>query len=397
MHSLRSSLQAEIFCLLIETISFASSFSFPIFSSQNVSGRELDLLRYLGHYWSMHGSPVLLSGTVRREALELNPELAAALADVGRDLPLSQVSLQPLSQAETIHLVQAIVGEGAPGPQRAGERREHGPAQPSMPGASPWPAPELERPLVALGEVLFAQTGGQPLYLLETLKLWRDRQWLVPRLAADGVFRLEPSVDLAALGEARSRRDLLPPSVRTLILARLLPLSQATRRLVQATAVLGTSASAQRLWQVAELEVQAGVEALEEAVRSGILHEEATGRGRAGRYRFAHELMRDVVYSEMGAARRQVLHQRALARLATEEARAYELAYHARSSGEVEAAYGYSVQAGVEAAAVFAVEDAIGHYEQARAWLKAHQWLQTELAAAEVERLYAHLGRAYAC
>src|SRR5713101_6354271 len=125
-----------------------------------LDGASLDLLRYLGHSWSRHGSRVLLLGTVRREALELNLELAAALADLGRDLPLSQVSLQPLSQAETIHLVQAIVGEGAPGTQREGERREHGKAAPSMPGASPSPAPERERPLVALGEVLFAQTGG---------------------------------------------------------------------------------------------------------------------------------------------------------------------------------------------------------------------------------------------
>jgi tetratricopeptide (TPR) repeat protein len=54
------------------------------------------------------------------------------------------------------------------------------------------------------------------------------------------------------------------------------------------------------------------------------------------------------------------------------------------------------VQAGVEAAAVFAVEDAIGHYEQARAWLQEHTRLQSELPASEVERLYAHLGRAYA-
>src|SRR5712692_5953669 len=133
-----------------------------------VDGASLDLLRYLGHSWKEHGSRVLLLGTVRREGLELNPPLSAQLADLGRDLPLSQVSLQPLSKPETIQLVQAIVGEGAPGPQR-----EHGPAQPSLPGASPWPAPELARPLVALGEVLFAQTGGQPLYLLETLKLWR--------------------------------------------------------------------------------------------------------------------------------------------------------------------------------------------------------------------------------
>src|SRR6266849_5443122 len=327
-----------------------------------LDGASLDLLRYLGHSWSRHGSQVLLLGTVRSEGLELNPPLSAPLADLGRDLPLSQVSLQPLSQQETIQLVQAIVGQGAPGIKSEGERREHGPAQSSRPVASP--SPELERPLVALGEGLFAHTGGHPLYLLETLKLLREREWLVPRLAADGVFRLEPSVDLAALGEARSRRDLLPPSVRTLLLARLAPLSQAARHLVQVSAVLATAASAPRLWQLAELEVRAGVEALEGAITRGILREGEAGVGRLGSYGFSHELLRDVVYTELGAARRQVLHQRTLALLQSEGARASELAYHARPSGEVEAAYGYSVQAGVEAAAVFAVEDAIVYYEQ---------------------------------
>ena len=50
----------------------------------------------------------------------------------------------------------------------------------------------------------------------------------------------------------------------------------------------------------------------------------------------------------------------------------------------------------MEAVAVFAVADAIGYYEQARALLQEHQRLQTSLSAPEVERLYAHLGRAYA-
>src|SRR6266566_5186416 len=340
-----------------------------------LDGASLDLLRYLGHSWKEHGSRVLLLGTVRREGLELNPPLSAQLADLGRDLPLSQVSLQPLSQQETIQLVQAIVGQGVTGPPSEGERREHGPAQFSRPAALP--APELERPLVALGEGLFAHTGGHPLYLLETLKLLREREWLVPGLAADGSWRLEPSVDLAALREARSRHDLLPPSVRTLILARLAPLSPAARHLVQGVAVLGTAASAPLLWQLAELEVQAGVEALEEAVRSGILREEEVGVGRLGSYRFAHELMRDVVYTELGAARRQVLHQRALALLQSEGARASELAYHARASGEAEEAYRSRVQAGDEAVAV----DAIGYYEQARAWLQAQKPLQTVLSA----------------
>src|SRR2546421_4714234 len=173
------------------------------------------------------------------------------------------------------------------------------------------------------------------------------------------------------------------------------PRSQPARQLVRAGAVLGTQASAKLLWQVAEVEVQAGVEALEEAIGSGILREVGAGAGRPGSYGFSHELIRDVVYTELGAARRQVLHQQALVRLESEGARAAELAYHARSAGEVEAAYRYSVLAGVEAAAVFAVEDAIGHYEQARAWLQERQGRQSRLAASEVERLYVHLGQAY--
>src|SRR3989441_896113 len=319
------------------------------------------------------------------------------LADLGRDLPLSQVPLQPLSQAETLQLVQAIAGVGTESPRNGGERREHGPDQPSAAGTSP--AAELETKLSALGDVLFAQTDGQPLYLLETLKLLRDRQWLVPRVDADGPWRLELTVEMATIvAQEQSQGALLPPSVRALILARLAPLSQAARQLVQVNAVLGTAASAQRLWQLAEMGVQAGVEALEEAIGSGILREEEAGgpgAGSLGSYRFSPDLIRDVVYTELGAARRQVLHQRALVLLQTEGTAAAELAYHARASGETEAAYGYSVQAGMEAVAVFAVADAIGHYEQARALLQEHQWIQSRLATSEVERLYVHLGQAY--
>jgi len=234
------------------------------------------------------------------------------------------------------------------------------------------------------------------LYLLETLKLLRERQWLVPRLTVDGSWRLEPTQEMAAaLAQERSRHELLPPSVRALIQGRLGKLALATRQLVRASAVLGDQASAKLLWQVAQVEVQAGVEALEEAEGSGILREEGAGTGRPGTYRFAHDLMREVVYTELGEARRQVLHQRALARLESEGAQASELAYHARASGEAEATSRYSVQAGDEAMAVFAVADAIRHYHQARALLQQPQPMQTVLSAAEVEHLYAHLGRAY--
>jgi DNA-binding SARP family transcriptional activator/predicted ATPase len=362
-----------------------------------VDGASLDLVRYLGRYWKGHSSRVLLLGTARSEGLELNPELTVELADLGRDLPVTQVTLQTLSQAETLQLVQAIAGEGEHGTRSGGERNEHVTVRPSTarPGASP--APERETKLSALGNFLFVHTSGQPLYLLETLKMLREREWLVPRLGADGSWRLEPTVDMAAdVGQERSRRELLPPSVRALIQARLAPLSPTSRQLVMASAVLGAQATAQRLWQVAELGVQEGVEALEEAVGSGMLREQGAGGGRPGNYSFAHGLIRDVVYTELGQARRQVLHQRTLALLQTEGARPSELAYQALAAGDAEAAYRYSVQAADEAMAVFAVEDAIGHYEQARALLQEQRQLQTMLSAPVVEHVYVYLERAYA-
>ena len=220
------------------------------------------------------------------------------------------------------------------------------------------------------------------MYLLETLKLLRERQWLVPRLAADGSWRLELAVEIATIvAQERSPRELVPPSVRAMILARLAKLAQSARQLVRANAVLGTLATAERLWQVAEVEVQAGLEALEEAVRSGILREEAPGRGRPASYGFAHELMRDVVYTELGEARRQVLHQRALARLQNEGAPGAELVYHARASGEAEAADRYSVQAGV------AVDGVTGHDEQARTLTPRPPVVATMLEALKIERL----------
>ena len=154
----------------------------------------------------------------------------------------------------------------------------------------------------------------------------REREWLVPRLGADHTWRLELAVEMATIvAQERSSRELLPPSVHATIQARLAKLSPPARQLVMASAVLGQEASAKRLWQVADMGMQAGVEALEEAVGSGILREEQAGgpgAGRASSYRFVHELMRKVVYTDMSAARRLALHQRALAVMETKGARA---------------------------------------------------------------------------
>jgi hypothetical protein len=283
-----------------------------------VDEASLDLVRYLGHSWKDHGRRVLLLGTVSCNGHGLNPPLSARLYDLRRDLPITQVTLQPLSQEETLQLLEAIVGEVhevitaevAPGRIR------------STPGRG--------AKILALGNWLFAHTGGQPLYLLETLKLFREREWLVPRLGEDGTWRLELGVEMSTVVEKkRVGRELVPPSVRAMILARLSKLTQPAQQLVMASAVLGSCMSAQLILQVAELGVNVGIEALEETVKSGLLREEIAGEpgtGRQGSYGFSYELMREVVYTELGAARLQVLHQRALMRPQVEGGKTCDLA-----------------------------------------------------------------------
>src|SRR5256714_1925494 len=156
-----------------------------------VDEASLDLLRYLGRHWKGHGSRILLLGTLRREGLEPRSPLAAQLTDLGRDLLISQVALQTLSQPQTLQLLEALIGQEESSTRSGGEPREPGPVRPTSagPGAPPWP--DQERPLLRLGDVLFAQTGGQPLYLLETLKLWRGRPGRVRKMGAGGSLELE--------------------------------------------------------------------------------------------------------------------------------------------------------------------------------------------------------------
>jgi DNA-binding SARP family transcriptional activator len=269
---------------------------------------SLDLLRYLAHAWREHGTRVFLLGTVRREGLELDAALATQLLDLGRDLPLTHVSLQPLSQAEIRQLLQALVREKEPASAHDPNLRLQ-----SLVGRP------SKRQLEALGDFLFAQTGGHPLYLLEMLKLLCERMWLASQPGGDGTLRLELNMDLATtVAQEQSWRELLPAPVRAHVRARLAKLSPAARQVVMVSAVLGRQTTAQQLWQVADVGVQTGIEALEEAVRSGILREIVSGSGHPASYGFAQELMRQVVLIELGEARRQVLSQRAAGRIESE-------------------------------------------------------------------------------
>jgi tetratricopeptide (TPR) repeat protein len=125
--------------------------------------------------------------------------------------------------------------------------------------------------------------------------------------------------------------------------------------------------------------------------------------GRSGNevYTFTHDMIREIVYVEAGETRTRIFHRRALDTLQEASVPPAKLAYHAVSAGLLEPAFRLSVAAGNEAMTVFALHDAIEHYEQAWRLLAeqpggyAMQGGLCVFSASDIQQLSVSLGRAY--
>jgi tetratricopeptide (TPR) repeat protein len=107
------------------------------------------------------------------------------------------------------------------------------------------------------------------------------------------------------------------------------------------------------------------------------------------------DTIRDIAYTLLGAARRRMLHRRALEVLRDSNAPAVALARHAQMAGETDAAFAYLVAAGDAALAVYALHEALDHYEAARQMIEDAPVTHTPFDVALQERLYCNSGRAY--
>jgi uncharacterized protein YbjT (DUF2867 family) len=103
-----------------------------------------------------------------------------------------------------------------------------------------------------------------------------------------------------------------------------------------------------------------GTHAVEELLRRGLLRESS------GRYFFIHDKIREVTYAAASPTRQRVLHRRALEVLEAAAAPPATLARHALAAELREMAFRYSLAAGDHALRLFAVRNAIAHYERAR-------------------------------
>lgn len=341
----------------------------------------LDLLHYLAQRFATRATPMMLLLSLRTEARQVTSGLAEWRANLGRIVPLTRLQPALLSLQDTINLLQILV-------QRNQEAEANG-SRASSPLTQ-----EAANFLERAGQRLFAETGGQPFYLIETLKLLLAHDSLTLSPSADGPRASGVAVELVKeLGMAR----LFPPSVRELISIQLDRLSPPAFAFLVAGAVLEQDATFEWLCLVADLSEREGLIALDEVLRSLLVRELKQSSDPPGNdvYAFAHPMIRDVVSVEAGETRSRIFHRRAFQLLQATAVPAAKLAYHALAAGVLDSAFHWSVKAGDEARAIFAFPVAIEHYEQAWRLLADTHATHTTIAASDVHHLYAALGEAW--
>jgi tetratricopeptide (TPR) repeat protein len=190
--------------------------------------------------------------------------------------------------------------------------------------------------------VLHERTAGNPLFVRETAHL----------LAASA-----PSA-VAAVG--------LPVGVRAVITRRLARVAQPTMAVLQAASVLGATGAVADIAELAGCSVAEVRDLLAPALAAALVEHEP---GPTESVRFAHAVIRDVVYDEASAAVRLALHGRAASML---EGRSHDpdrwsaVAAHRTRSGAAPADIALaSARAASRATEVLAFNDASHHLERA--------------------------------
>ena len=319
----------------------------------------LDLLQYLVRRWREAPARALLLINVRPEGFRTvgagEPgRLVQWLTRLEREVAPTYLDLGPLTEPDTVALVLTCL---AP------------------------PAPDF-------AQWLYDETHGHPFYLLETLKDLLERGALHPKRQVEGQWAFAVDAD-HELGQAVR----VPSTVGAVVRARLNRLSPNAFALLAAGATLERGLTFERLAATANVPEDAALPALDELTSSRLLIEGLLPAA-AGAYTFPNDMVRDVVYTEAGDARRRLFHRRALAVLTAADDPAALLAYHALVAGQAEAAFRFSLRAGEEALRLSAASLAVGHLEQARAVRREASLTDADFAA-DLPQLYRLLGRAY--
>jgi DNA-binding SARP family transcriptional activator/tetratricopeptide (TPR) repeat protein len=192
------------------------------------------------------------------------------------------------------------------------------------------------------------------------------------REAATALFQQSEGLPLFVVEfMAGGDTDTLPAGVRSLLKARIAPVGELGRQVLGTAAVMGRWFDFDAIRDASGRAEDEVVTALEELVARGLIVEGSDGHVPV--YEFGHDKLRELVYEEMGLARRRVLHRRiADALLRHHRARAESewaplVARHYRLGGREGQAADLYLLAGEHAASVSAHAEALANFESALA------------------------------
>ncbi len=230
----------------------------------------------------------------------------------------------------------------------------------------PFTQAEVQGVLAALGrphpplrlvQAFTDHTGGNPFFVVELFRHLKDEGRLFDE---HGRWRRDLDLDDVAV----------PDTVRVVLERRLQRVSPATESVLKAAAVIGRQFEPDVLEEVAEVDSDTLIAALDEAERARIV------KGPAGRrditWRFTHQLTCQALTGAIPLLRRQRLHLRiadALARAGrTSAIHTSSLAHHLYSAGRLADPARTAralIAAGDVARGVYATEEAVQHYQRA--------------------------------
>lgn len=219
------------------------------------------------------------------------------------------------------------------------------------------------RAVAPLARLLAERTGGNPLFLEETVSALSEQGVLT---GMRGAYRLAP-------GQSVSGALAMSSTVRTVLAARIDRLPPADKRVLEAAAVIGAEFHPLVIADAAEIPEEVTNDALNRLQRAGFLHD-IPQRGDVVSLAFRHALMQEAAYAAILHTRRRAMHARVM--MATERLYPDRLTEHAEVlarhaiMGEVwDRAVEHATRAAGKVAARDANRQAVVFYDEALAAL----------------------------
>jgi predicted ATPase/class 3 adenylate cyclase len=273
----------------------------------------------------LHEMPMVILGTYRDVELEVARPLAVALEELVRQRLAHDLNLKRLPQEEVAQMLRALSGQQPPD---------------------------------MLVQALYEETEGNPFFVEEVLHHLTEEGRLF-----DDQGRWRTHLDVGELD--------VPRGVRLVVERRLQRVSEDSRRVLTAAAVIGRGFSYELLEALSEIDADALLDAVDEAERAHLIT--STSDGAEDRFTFAHELIRQTLLSDISAPRRRRLHLRvaeAMERVYAPalEGHAADLAHHLYQAGpaaEAGKTVHYLTLAGKRALTAVAYEEGARLYQRA--------------------------------